>query len=175
QLNCAVYDDPALWVVPGTHKRGSTPEELAYVEQMNKAAKTVKGHMREGLEPAQVLAGMPGALHVKLNAGDCLLYNAIIWHGAEYNPAWKRATLHGGWRNAAAVDELKPLRWGATHNPWLMHPDYMGDLGPFLGPQMKRYQAMVRKYEPEFAAKVDAEFAHGATKPSATPALNLAY
>lgn len=160
QLNCAVYDDPSLWVVPGTHNRASTAAELDYVQSTcPQGTQRSDGKLPSGMTAQQVLAGMPGAKHVRLNAGDCLLYNAIIWHAAEYNPAWKRATLHGGWRNAAAIHDLKPLRWGSTHNPWLLHPDYMGDLGPFFGPQLQRYQKMVRQYEPAFAAKVDADFA----------------
>ncbi|MGH7144479.1 MAG: phytanoyl-CoA dioxygenase family protein [Planctomycetota bacterium] len=169
QLNCAVYDDPSLWVVPNSHGRFSTPEELAYVARMNAAAHAAEGHIRTGLEPLEVLAGMPGAINVKLQAGDCLLYNALIWHGAEYNPARKRATLHGGWRDAAAVDRHPALRWGIRHNPWLMHPDYIGELGPFFGPQLGRYQGMVRQYEPAFAAEQDAAHRAGREAVAAQP------
>jgi hypothetical protein len=144
QYNCALYDDPSLWVVPGSHARASTPAETAYAERY--AALPFVGPFPS--DPPDVLPGMPGARHVPLEAGDCLIYNPLLWHAAEYAPARTRATLHGGWRDAAAVDDFRALRWGLEHNPWLMDPSYLGDLGPYFGPQLARFQAAARRHHP---------------------------
>jgi hypothetical protein len=145
QFNCAVFDDAALWVVPGSHRRASLPEERAF------AAKFAGLEFTGPIAPAYAidadpLGGMPGCVHVALKAGDCLLYNPVIWHAAEYRPDWKRATLHGGWRDAAKVDAYRALRWGLEHNPWLMQPSYLGDLGANFRPQLERYQGQVRRH-----------------------------
>jgi hypothetical protein len=150
QFNCAVFDDPALWVVPGSHRRPSKAEETAFADQFQSLDFTGP------FEPAKKIAsdplgGMPGSMHVPLRAGDCLLYNPIIWHAAEYRPEWRRATLHGGWRDAAKVDRFRALRWGLDHNPWLMKPNYLGDLGSNFGPQLSRFQAQVRQHHPSLA------------------------
>ncbi len=148
QFNCAVFDDPALWVVPGSHNRPTRADERDF------AAKLESLEFTGPFEPAlkftpDPLGGMPGAKHVPLKAGDCLLYNPILWHSAEYRPEWRRATLHGGWRDASKVDQFQALRWGLDHNPWLLRPDYLGDLGENFAPQLERYQGQVRKYAPQ--------------------------
>lgn len=147
QTNCAVYDDVSLWVVPGSHQRGDTPEETAWSARFDELAFVGPIQAAQAIDP-DVFAGMPGAVNVRLKAGDCLLYNPLLWHAAEYRPEWKRCTLHGGWKDVRLLEKFSLLRWGLSHNPWLLEPDYMGDLGPHLGPQLARYQQAARTYAP---------------------------
>ena len=37
---------------------------------------------------------MPGAVRLRLNAGDCAVYRNTLWHLGSYLPYRKRATLH---------------------------------------------------------------------------------
>jgi hypothetical protein len=151
QSNCAVYDDASLWVVPGSHRRPDTEAEAACGERFAHLDFVGPMAAATALE-TDVFAAMPGAVHVHLAAGDCLLYNPLLWHAAEYRPQWKRCTLHGGWKDPGLLDRFELLRWGLGHNPWLLKPDYLGDPGPYLTPQLRRYQEAVRRYAPEPAA-----------------------
>ena len=54
QWNVALYDDPTLWLVPGSHRRLNTPEENAAL-------------LRYPCEP------LPNAVHAKLRPGDGLV------------------------------------------------------------------------------------------------------
>ena len=89
---------------------------------------------------------MPGAINVQLKEGDCLLYNPLLWHAAEYHPDWIRCTLHGGWKDYSLLETFDLLRWGLTHNPWLKSPDYLGPLGRYLGPQLARYNEAAARW-----------------------------
>ena len=145
QSNCAVYDDVSLWVVPGSHRRGDTPEEQAYSAKFNDLGFVDAIDTVRAVE-ADVFRAMPGAINVELKAGDGLLYNPLLWHAAEYRPEWKRCTLHGGWKDARLLDQFSLLRWGLAHNPWLQEPSYMGELGANFGPLLARYQEAVARY-----------------------------
>jgi ectoine hydroxylase-related dioxygenase (phytanoyl-CoA dioxygenase family) len=74
QWNLALYDDQSLIVVPGSHLRARTNEEL-------KAGP---------FEP-----NMPGQLIVKVRGGDVVLYNNNILHRGVYSKDVERMTLHG--------------------------------------------------------------------------------
>ncbi len=145
QTNCAVYDDMSLWVIPGSHRRPDTADEADYSARFDGLGFVDTAHRVREIE-ADVFQKMPDALNVKLSAGDCLLYNPLLWHAAEYRPEWKRCTLHGGWKDPRLVDRFSLLRWGLAHNPWLLEPHYMGELGVNFGQQLARYQEAVRQY-----------------------------
>jgi hypothetical protein len=151
QLNCAVYDDPSLWIIPGTHDRLSNEEELAWANRFG-TLDFVDQVERLLAVDDHPLSGMPGAIHAKLKAGDCLVYNPLIWHAAEYRPEWRRATLHLGYRTPGVVDALAICRWGLNQNPWLLEPDYLGKLGPYFGPALGQMQNAIRKYHPDLQA-----------------------
>ncbi len=145
QYNCAIYDDTSLWVVPGSHARLSHDQELAYAQYSNKE----ETFNRQNVDDAtmhEVISNMPGAVNVQLNAGDCLLYNPVIWHSAIYKPEWKRATLHGAWKDPQIVDKFESQRWGIDHNPWFEDPGYMGELGDFFGPSLEKFRAFMEVY-----------------------------
>jgi hypothetical protein len=85
QINCALYDDECLWVVPGSHLRGDTPAEVArFPTRPVPAAVTDPRHSQAGAAEAQssderyrlcleYAASMPGAVQLKLKAGDFCL------------------------------------------------------------------------------------------------------
>ncbi|KAL8280424.1 hypothetical protein RQP46_007072 [Phenoliferia psychrophenolica] len=74
QWNLSLYDDASLIVVPGSHSRARTLGERA----------------TGPFEP-----NMPGKIEVKLEAGDCVLYNNNILHRGVYSKDVERMTLHG--------------------------------------------------------------------------------
>ncbi|KAF8604329.1 hypothetical protein BDV93DRAFT_555602 [Ceratobasidium sp. AG-I] len=99
QWNTALYDDSCLFVVPGSHRQPRTPEQRAL--SISQEA------------PADPMT-MPGAICVKLKAGDTVFYQNNILHTAAYHPDTKRATLHasigdvrGGSRRARMILQHK--------------------------------------------------------------------
>ncbi|CEL56662.1 hypothetical protein RSOLAG1IB_07988 [Rhizoctonia solani AG-1 IB] len=79
QWNTALYDDACLFVVPRSHREPRTPEQRA----LSLTQEAPKDPM-----------DMPGAICVKLKAGDTVFYQNNILHTAVYHPDVKRATLH---------------------------------------------------------------------------------
>ncbi|MDA0841028.1 MAG: phytanoyl-CoA dioxygenase family protein [Planctomycetota bacterium] len=149
QFNGAVYDDPSLWVVPGSHRRPTTAAEREYTGEPRGGGSDPFDETDRTMR--EVLSGMPAAIHVNLKAGDCLLYNPMLWHAAEYRPEWKRATMHGGWKRKEGPDRFAAMRWGFNHNPWLFGDlSYLGDPGPYFGPQLERYRQSVANHFPDF-------------------------
>lgn len=74
QWNLALYDDPSLIAVPGSHLRARTDAERA------------AGPFEKD---------MPGQKIVQMKAGDIVLYNNNILHRGSYNSKIERMTLHG--------------------------------------------------------------------------------
>ncbi|MBA3710241.1 MAG: phytanoyl-CoA dioxygenase family protein [Planctomycetes bacterium] len=155
QFNCALYDDRSLWIVPGSHRRASTAGESAFARRFEDLGFTSPYGLAAAIDPMP-MASMPGAINVHLEPGDCALYNPLMWHAAEYRPEWKRATLHGGWRQASSMYEFEAMRWGIEHNPWLLEPAYLGNPGEFLGPQMERYNQAALRFHPDLKASAAA-------------------
>ena len=96
QWNVPLYDDPTLWVVPGSHRRLNTPEE--------------DRQLRE--DPRQAL---PGGTPVELRAGDGVVYTNLLLHwGSFYTPRLLRRTFHFGYRSfGGPMWPYFPLRyWG---------------------------------------------------------------
>ncbi|QRV85508.1 phytanoyl-CoA dioxygenase [Ceratobasidium sp. AG-Ba] len=95
----ALYDDACLYVVPGSHREPRTPEQRALSSTQD--------------APPDPLT-MPGAICVRLQAGDTVFYQNNILHTAVYHPEIKRATLHanfgdirGGNRRARMILQHK--------------------------------------------------------------------
>jgi hypothetical protein len=81
QWNIPLYDDPTLWVIPGSHRRLNTPEED---RQLNE-------------DPRQMLEG---GMAVELEAGDGVIYTNLLLHwGSFYTPRRLRRTFHFGYRS----------------------------------------------------------------------------
>jgi hypothetical protein len=116
QFNGALYDEHALWVVPGSHNRPDTDieREQFFDRQI--------GHPKwpEGLTPVEIEAAclqyarsMPGAQQIVLCAGDVAFYRSVSWHIGNYVPYGKRATLHDGFysdADRAWWEEMRPIR-----------------------------------------------------------------
>ena len=78
QWNVPLYDDDVLWVVPGSHKRSNTPEEIAQLTKDHRAP-------------------LSSGLQVHLKAGDGVGYILPIMHWGSNYSAKKRRTMHGGY------------------------------------------------------------------------------
>lgn len=137
-FNCAIYDDASLWIVEGSHNRIRTESEIEYASRFDGVEFIAAMEECRRIDD-DVPAGMPGCMNVQLSAGDCLLYNSMLWHAAVYASDVKRATLHGGYRQLGLAEEAKAHRWGLDHNDSLLEPGYLGELGPFFGPQLERF------------------------------------
>lgn len=97
QVNCALYEDSATWVVPGSHLRRDTPGEIRRFPQRPVPGPTIPdGATAEERERIclDYCRSMPGALQTYLNAGDFLLYRNALWHLGNYVPYRRRATIH---------------------------------------------------------------------------------
>ena len=106
QVNCALYEDTCTWVVPGSHLRLDTEEEIARFPE-----RPIAGPQLEGLSGAEreracieYCNSMPGAQRLLLDAGDFCLYRNSLWHLGNYTPDKKRATLHDSVFTAAFKD-----------------------------------------------------------------------
>ncbi|MBT3605971.1 MAG: hypothetical protein HN521_23130 [Candidatus Latescibacteria bacterium] len=98
QINCALYDDPSTWIVPGSHYRqrnlpGEVTAKRAFDAEKHRGKPTVSNTQRER-DCLAYVTGMPGAVQLRLNAGDFALYRSSAWHIGNYVPYRKRATIH---------------------------------------------------------------------------------
>lgn len=98
QINCALYEDPSTWFVPGSHYRqrnlsGEVAAKKAYDRNKHRDKPSVSNAQRER-DCLSYVTGMPGAVQLRLNAGDFALYRSSAWHIGNYVPYRKRATIH---------------------------------------------------------------------------------
>lgn len=99
QINCPLYDDTCTWFVPGSHLRWrDLPGETAWAArwseaQMGRSARSPDPVQKERT-CRQYTAGMPGAVQLRLAAGDFCIYRPLGWHTGNYLPYQRRATLH---------------------------------------------------------------------------------
>lgn len=99
QINCALYEDPCTWFVPGSHRQlQDTPEQLRAARAADDAMLANKRGERTETEHEFFMrdycTGMPGGQSLLLQAGDLVLYRSIAWHTGNYLPYRRRATLH---------------------------------------------------------------------------------
>ena len=86
QWNLPLLDDSLLWIVPGSHRRTPTAEEM------------------DILKEEKYSEDMPGKSNVNLCAGDALVYNVNIFHGVHNPHGVDRRTLHWCWVNQDAYN-----------------------------------------------------------------------
>lgn len=116
QLNGALYDEHALWAVPGSHNRPDTDvEREQFFDSQRKNPKIPDGMPSVEAERICVTyaRSMPGATQITLCAGDVAFYRAITWHIGNYVPYSKRATLHDGFYcddDRAWFEYMRPIR-----------------------------------------------------------------
>lgn len=97
QVNCAIYPDPCLWYVPGSHLRvhdlpGERPTWLHQKRNDLEPPGASDAEIeRAGLEEC---ANFPGAVRLYLDAGDFAAYRSSGWHNGLYSPLQPRATIH---------------------------------------------------------------------------------
>ena len=97
QVNCALYEDMDLWVIPGSHLRPDLPGEIRRFPTRPIPGPDLEGvTMLEEIERTNLeyCHSMPGAFQTHLAAGDFMLYRNSLWHLGNYTPWRKRATIH---------------------------------------------------------------------------------
>jgi ectoine hydroxylase-related dioxygenase (phytanoyl-CoA dioxygenase family) len=96
QMNAALYEDGCTWVVPGSHARADTPAEVRRFPIRPVPPPILDGKTSEEREQISFdyASSMPGAVRLRLNAGDVALYRNSLWHLGSYVPYQKRATIH---------------------------------------------------------------------------------
>jgi ectoine hydroxylase-related dioxygenase (phytanoyl-CoA dioxygenase family) len=96
QINCSLYDDSSLWVVPGSHLRRDLPGEAKRFPDRPIPTPNLEGVAAEERERIclDYCRSMTGAVRLYLDAGDFALYRNTLWHLGNYVPYRKRATLH---------------------------------------------------------------------------------
>lgn len=95
QINCALYRDDSLWVVPGSHARDDTVAEREAFPDGKPTAPSFEMESNEERERAclEYCRRMPGAERVHLDPGDVCVYRGTLWHTGFYVPYVKRATI----------------------------------------------------------------------------------
>lgn len=129
QINLPLVEENALWVVPGSHNRPNTEAE-------NKAFGGSKHYAPIGVE-------MPGAIPVKLKAGQAVLYNNNLVHrGFTKKMKIPRRTLHMGYHSAA-----HPPTWHFyLLKSSLITDEYLQTLSPTMQKMMGEYLACLKEY-----------------------------
>jgi ectoine hydroxylase-related dioxygenase (phytanoyl-CoA dioxygenase family) len=112
QLQVALIPSDDAEVVPGSHLRWDTPEEY----RIRKA---------EGSKNWESDA-MPGALRVKLNAGDAVGFDPRALHRGRYHADKPRRTIMLSY----SKPDSTPHHDYFTNQPWLLEPGLMERLSP---------------------------------------------
>ncbi|MCX5660349.1 MAG: hypothetical protein NTW19_11590 [Planctomycetota bacterium] len=111
QYNCPLYEDHALWFVPGSHLRPDLPSEIAACKSKILVGDHFTEEEREYLG-VRYCKEMPGATCLSMDAGDFAIYHPCAWHLGSVLPYRKRATLH----NIPIAPEVKA--WNAQWHGW---------------------------------------------------------
>ena len=119
QWNIALYDDPVLWVVPGSHARRNTPEEDAHA----------KAHPDKPL---------PGAVCADLKAGDGVVYAHMIIHWGSFYGTRRRRTIHTGYRPYGGDTYRAHHNYIATAINTLEDPKIQPHLAPWVQKKIDR-------------------------------------
>ncbi len=129
QINLPLYDEDALWVVPGSHNRANSPEEEAIFGGS-------KHYSPKGMK-------MPGSIPVPLKAGQAVFYNNNLIHrGYTDEVKVPRRTVHMGYHSA-----LNPPTWHFyLLNAELLTTDYLERLSPTMRSMMEEYLACRKQF-----------------------------
>ena len=88
QWNLTLYDDDVLWVVPGSHLRPNTPEEVEQLRRNDRAP-------------------LDSGVQTHLAAGDGVAYILPILHWASSYSTRLRRVIHGGFSNFTHYPEAR--------------------------------------------------------------------
>ena len=129
QLNAPLQaSDRFLNIVPGSHLRASTSEEIE----------------AQNADPSGSVE-MPGAMVVELEPGDVVMYNANLWHRG-WNPEGKmRWTLHAAFWLADVP--VMAHEWGQREV--LSDPGHLEALAPGTRTLIERYLAACPESNPK--------------------------
>ncbi|MCC7193864.1 MAG: phytanoyl-CoA dioxygenase family protein [Phycisphaeraceae bacterium] len=122
QVNCAIYADSCTWFVPGSHLRQyDLPGEVAStgagtLEALTNNLSNVEAE-RINFEHCE---SFPGAVQIRLQPGDFMVYRNLAWHTGNYVPSQPRATLHD------LVISLQPSNWSGWNEAKLAAIERMG-------------------------------------------------
>ena len=98
QINCAIYPDPCLWFVPGSHARqyDLPGEKQCFCYYTEKSPWDAMEGSHAELEAAYLenAYNFPGAVRVYLDPGDYCVYRNLGWHTGLYTTHTPRATIH---------------------------------------------------------------------------------
>lgn len=130
QLQIALAPSEDIEVVPGSHLRWDTPEEYAI-------RKTDGGaHNRSN--------AMPGAVRVKQQPGDAVLFNAMMLHRGRYHREPVRRTLMLTYTKTS-----EPWFDYFSDQPWFTQPGYLDGVSPHA---RAFYQRFIIQYEAHWRA-----------------------
>jgi len=134
QINLPLIEESSLWIVPRSHNRPNTAgEDLAFGGSKHYAP---------------IGAEMPGAIPVRLEAGQAVLYNNNLIHrGFTEAMTVPRRTLHLGYHSAAYPPTWHFYLLDATK----LTREYLKRLDPTMRRMMDEYLAC-RKTYPDMAA-----------------------
>jgi len=132
QVNCALYDDSCTWVVPFSHNRRDTDEEIRRfpTRPIQVVNTSQMSEVEAELAVRDYATSLPGAFQVHLHPGDFLLYRNAAWHLGAYMPHQRRSTIH----DFISTPEYTEL-W--NNPPVRLRPDGTRDISP-LNPNQKR-------------------------------------
>jgi ectoine hydroxylase-related dioxygenase (phytanoyl-CoA dioxygenase family) len=136
QWNAALYDDDALSVVPGSHRRN-----------LSDAERDVVLH-----HPCDE---MPNQLTVGLRAGEAVYYDPCLLHRGIYRHSDRRETIH---MNLVPLPEAEPFRPHYELCKWMIteEPRLRAILPPRLVPAYERWLDFARPYHAEESAQAEA-------------------
>ena len=141
QFNVPLFDDDALWVVPGTHVRRCNAGERRHRERWDGIAPVFQRAVVNSSDANELLARMPGAVQVRLSRGDAALYSPQTLHAALYRGGVLRTTLHGAFKDARLARSVRALRFGLDADTFT-GPAWDGDVGPFLTAQVAAWRQL---------------------------------
>ena len=128
QLNLALADDDTgFWAVPGSHHRPDTAAERAVFAGS------------KHLSPVDAV--MPGAINVRLRAGEAALYHNNLIHRGHADFTVPRRTLHFGYHCSKS-----PPTWHFYAAANEFRPEYLATLSPAIRRMFEERAARLKQY-----------------------------
>lgn len=131
QFQIALLPSEDIELVPGSHLRWDTPEEYA----IRKAERGQNNRSNN----------MPGAVRVRQQAGDAILFNPMGLHRGRYRASIPRRTLMLTYTKTS-----EPWFDYFSNQPWFSEPDYLANLNPET---RAFYEPFVAQYAPKWSAE----------------------
>ncbi|MSP11993.1 MAG: hypothetical protein EXR62_03430 [Chloroflexi bacterium] len=124
QWNCALYEgDNCLQVIPGSHRRPITAQEVLILRQ----------------DPN---ADLPNQVVVELQVGEAVYYNHLLIHRGVYKEGLRRETLHG---HIMAVEQPWETIHVARGAEYMLEAGYLESVSPHLRPMFENTIAYMHK------------------------------